>query len=86
MLTAGQGVLHGDRELNPLRIVLQVDQADRSSEVDLQRLTVRSASGEPIQIGEFGQFERVQEDKTIYHKNLQSSRLRIRRDGGATTG
>ncbi len=69
--TAGQGVLHLPRELNPLRIVLRTAEADRSSPIDLQRLTVRSAAGDSIQIGEFGRFEHVAEDQTIYHKNLQ---------------
>jgi multidrug efflux pump subunit AcrB len=71
MLTAGQGVLHLPRELNPLRIVLRAPLSQRSSQVDLERLTVSGASGDVIQIGEFGQFQEVVEDKTIYHKNLQ---------------
>lgn len=71
MMTAGQGVLHLRRELKPLRIVLRASLAERSSQVDLERLTVSSASGDVIQIGEFGHFEEVVEDKTIYHKNLQ---------------
>ena len=71
MMTAGRGVLHLRRELNPLRIVLRATAPERSSQVDLERLTVSSASGDVIQIGEFGHFEEVIEDKTIYHKNLQ---------------
>ena len=71
MMTAGQGVLHLRRELNPLRIELRATVAQRSSQVALERLTVSSASGDVIPIGEFGHFEEVVEDKTIYHKNLQ---------------
>jgi multidrug efflux pump subunit AcrB len=71
LMSAGQGVLHLRRELNPLRIVLRAPVAERSSQVDLERLTVSSTSGDVIQIGEFGHFEEVIEDKTIYHKNLQ---------------
>ena len=71
MMTAGQGVLHLRRELNPLRIVLRAPVSERSSQVDLERLTVNSASGDVIQIGEFGHFQEVTEDQTIYHKNLQ---------------
>lgn len=71
MMTAGQGVLHLRRELNPLRIVLRAPVAERCSQVDLERLTVASTTGDVIQIGEFGHFEEVVEDKTIYHKNLQ---------------
>ncbi len=71
MSTAGAGVLHLRRELNPLRIVLQVPIEGRSSPVDLERLAVKSASGDVIQLGELGHFEQVIDDKTIYHKNLQ---------------
>ena len=71
MMTAGQGVLHLKRELNPLRIVLRAPVAGRSSQVDLHRLTVGSAGGDVIQIGELGRFEELLEDQTIYHKNLQ---------------
>ncbi len=71
MMTAGQGVLHLRRELNPLRIVLRAPAAERSSQVDLESLTVSSAGGDVIQISELGQFEQTIEDKMIYHKNLQ---------------
>jgi multidrug efflux pump subunit AcrB len=70
MMTAGQGALHLRREMNPLRIVLRAPVAERSSHVDLEQLTVTNATGDVIQIAEFGQFEQVVEDKTIYHKNL----------------
>ncbi len=65
------GLLHLATELNPLRIVLQIPREQRSSQVDLERLSVKTASGSVIQIAELGQFDQVVEDKTIYHKNLQ---------------
>ncbi len=86
MMTAGQGVLHLRRELNPLRIVLRAPVSERSSQVDLERLTVSSATGDVIQIGEFGHFEEVVEDKTIYHKNLAARGLRLRGNGRAAAG
>ena len=43
----------------------------RSSQVDLERLSVKTATGDVVQIGELGSFQTVVEDKTIYHKNLQ---------------
>ncbi len=67
----GVGVMHPDRELHPLRIVLQLPRDKRSSRADLERLGVKSATGDVVQIGELGHFETVIEDKTIYHKNLQ---------------
>ena len=71
MLTAGAGVLHLKRELNPLRIELHLPRAKRSSLVDLERLSVKTATGNLIQIAELGHFEKTIQDKTIYHKNLQ---------------
>jgi multidrug efflux pump subunit AcrB len=71
MTTAGRGVLHLKHELNPLRIVLRAPISERSSQVDLERLTVTSSSGDVIPIGELGRFEEVLEDQTIYHKNLE---------------
>ncbi len=66
----GVGVLHPEGELQPLRIVLRVPRKKRSSPVDLERLSVKTASGNIVQIAELGHFEKVLEDKTIYHKNL----------------
>ena len=71
MRTSSAGVMHLQRELNPLRIVLRTPLADRSSRVDLERLTVKSMRGDVIQLGELGHFESAREDKTIFHKNLE---------------
>ncbi len=69
--SSGAGVLHAPGELQPLRIVLQLPRTQRSSQVDLERLSVKTATGDVVQIGELGSFQTVWEDKTIYHKNLQ---------------
>ncbi len=71
MMTAGAGVLHLKHELDPLRIVLRLPRPSRSSLVDLEQLSVKTATGDVIQIAELGHFEQSLEDKTIYHKNLQ---------------
>ncbi len=68
---SGAGVLHAKGELQPLRIVLQLPRAQRSSQVDLTRLSVKTGTGDVVQIGELGSFKTVTQDKTIYHKNLQ---------------
>jgi len=71
MMTAGAGVLHLGRELNPLHIELRLPRQERSSLVDLERLSVKTATGDVIQIAELGHFEETLADKTIYHKNLE---------------
>ncbi len=70
-MTAGAGVLHVERELNPLRIELRLPRDQRSGLSELQRLGVRTASGDVVQIGELGHFAPGLQDKTIFHKNLR---------------
>ena len=69
--SSGAGTLHLDRELNPLTILLRLPRPERSSRVDLARLSVKGAGGELVQIAELGHFEETAQDQTIYHKNLQ---------------
>jgi multidrug efflux pump subunit AcrB len=69
--TSGSGLLHLDREVNPLMIVLRLPRSERSSLVDLERLSVKGSGGQLVQIAELGQFVPSVEDQTIYHKNLQ---------------
>jgi multidrug efflux pump subunit AcrB len=69
--TAAAGVLHLARELNPLHIVLRLARQDRTGLVDLERLSVKGTGNTVVPIAELGHFEKVIEDQTIYHKNLQ---------------
>jgi multidrug efflux pump subunit AcrB len=69
--SGGAGTLHLDRELNPLAILLRLPRPERSSQVDLSRLSVKGAGGELVQIAELGHFEETLQDQTIYHKNLK---------------
>ena len=71
MLTAGAGVLHSDRERNPVRILLHLPRDERSSLAELERLYVPTARGELIQLAELGRFRRTTLERTIYHKNLR---------------
>jgi multidrug efflux pump subunit AcrB len=70
MMTAGAGVLHLDREINPLRIELRLSLDERSGLNELRRLGVKTGSGDVVQIAELGHFEETLQDKTIFHKNL----------------
>jgi multidrug efflux pump subunit AcrB len=65
------GVLHQPQELNPLSIVLRFARPERSTLVDLGRISVKGTNGQLVQIGELGRFREAQQDYTIYHKNLR---------------
>ncbi len=70
-LNPGPGILHLPRELNPLRIQLQLPLDRRSSLAKLADLGVKTSDGHIVRIGELGRFEKTLADQTIYHKNLQ---------------
>jgi multidrug efflux pump subunit AcrB len=62
--------LRVERERNPLRIVVRLPLALRSSERELERLAVRGSS-RLVPLAEIGRWETVASDQTIYHKNLR---------------
>jgi len=66
---AGTG--HLPRELNPLVILMQLPQAERSRVSQLERLGVKTPTGDIVWIGELGRFEELPAEQTIYHKNLR---------------
>lgn len=66
---AGSG--HLPRELNPLTIVMQLPQSERSSLTQLTQLGVKATSGDIVLVGELGRFEELPAEQTIYHKNLR---------------
>src|SRR5690606_7610646 len=59
------GAAHLPRELNPLTMVLQLPQQDRTSLTDLTRLGVKTPTGQIVQLGELGRFEAVPAEQTI---------------------
>ena len=56
---------------NPLPIVLRLPEADRSSVRDLERLYIRGRDGRAIPISQLGKWVELQNEQTIYHKNLR---------------
>jgi multidrug efflux pump subunit AcrB len=64
-------VLHQPQELNPLNIVLRFTRPERSTTLDLGRISVKGGNGQLVQIGELGHFRAAVADHTIYHKNLR---------------
>ncbi|MEK6799680.1 MAG: efflux RND transporter permease subunit [Planctomycetota bacterium] len=65
------GLVHSDRERNPLVIALRIPRSERSSAADLSQIHVKGRSGDLIALGELGRWEDSSVARTIYHKNLQ---------------
>jgi multidrug efflux pump subunit AcrB len=72
LATSGEtaGLLHDDREQEDIPIVLQLDRPTRSDLEQLRGLRVMSRTGNMVSVGDLTRVELVQEDKSIYHKNL----------------
>jgi multidrug efflux pump subunit AcrB len=81
---AGSG--HLPRELNPLVILLQLPQADRTRISQLERLGVKGPAGEIVRVGELGRFEEMPAEQTIYHKNLRQVAYVTAEMAGRTPG
>ncbi len=64
-------VLHLPHEVEPLWIELKVPREHRSAINDLEEIYVQGNQGEIVQLGSLGKFVSVDEEKTIYHKNLK---------------
>jgi multidrug efflux pump subunit AcrB len=64
------GLLHQEREREDVPVVLRLDRAARSDLSEILRLRVASENGRLVSVGELASVERVEEDKSIYHKNL----------------
>lgn len=64
-------VLHVPKEVDPLYVELRMPLAQRSAIDDLEELYVQGESGQTVQLGALGEFQRELEDKTIYRKNLE---------------
>jgi multidrug efflux pump subunit AcrB len=72
LATSGEtvGLLHDDEEKEDIPIILHLDRATRSDLEQLQGLRVMSRTGNLVSVGDLTRIELVQEDKSIYHKNL----------------
>jgi len=75
LLTALKGVsaglVHFDREREPVDLFIRMPIAERASLVSLKEVSVPSASGPLVPLGEIVSVKDGIEDKTIYHKNLR---------------
>lgn len=60
-----------DAEKEPVEIFLRMPVEQRSNLTDLQTLTIPSASGHQVRLGELVKMHETVEEKTIYHKNMK---------------
>lgn len=65
------GLLHLDREKEPVDIFLRMPLAQRANINSLQTLTIPSSSGRLVPMAELVSLQEGIEEKTIYHKNLK---------------
>jgi len=65
------GLVHADRERNPLTIELRMPRAARSSAADLSQIHVKGRGGDIVPLAELGRWDERSVAKTIFHKNLQ---------------
>ncbi len=65
------GLVHADRERNPLAIELRIPRAVRSSTADLSQIHLKGRGGDLVPLAELGRWDERSVANTIYHKNLQ---------------
>jgi len=63
------GILHNPVSFDPVNIVLQLNDADKTDINDLQNLKVINAQGQAIGIGDLVDIKRQTREKNIYRKN-----------------
>ncbi|MFZ5759708.1 MAG: efflux RND transporter permease subunit [Thermodesulfobacteriota bacterium] len=68
---ASVGLLHDEREKEPVEIILRAALADRADVAALSELAVPGADGRPVPLAALVQVVEDIENKTIYHKNLK---------------
>jgi multidrug efflux pump subunit AcrB len=68
---ASAGLVHMDREKEPVDIFLRLPLEQRANLAALQSVTIPSPSGKLIPLAELVKTREGIEDKTIYHKNLK---------------
>ncbi|GAU08176.1 efflux RND transporter permease subunit [Desulfoplanes formicivorans] len=65
------GLVHLEHERQPLRIRLTLPRALRSDVTGLGQIPVKTSFDTMIPLAELGTFERIPQDRTIMHKNLE---------------
>ncbi|MHC5010627.1 MAG: efflux RND transporter permease subunit, partial [Planctomycetota bacterium] len=63
--------LHTEREVQPLEVQVRLPRSLRTSQADLERLTIVGSDGASVSLGELGTFEASAQEGPIYRKNLR---------------
>ncbi len=66
------GLVHFDREKEPVGILLRAPLRERSGLASLEEVSVPSSTGAFIPLSQLVKVREGEQDKTIYHKNLKS--------------
>ncbi len=64
------GLLHEEKEQEPLPITLRLDRADRTDLDRIRRMPVQGHTGPPVTLAELTRVRETREGSYIYHKNL----------------
>jgi multidrug efflux pump subunit AcrB len=68
---ASAGIVHLEREKEPVEIFLRMPQAERSNLTALQSVAIPSPSGRMVPLAELVKTKEGLEETTLYHKNLK---------------
>lgn len=68
---ASAGLLHDEREKEPVELLLRAALPDRANSSALQELTLTATDGSQVPLAGLVRLEQGNENKTIYHKNLK---------------
>jgi multidrug efflux pump subunit AcrB len=63
------GVIHDQVSFDPINIVLQLSDADKTNLNDVKKVMVLNQQGEPVPVGDLGYLTKTIREKSIYRKN-----------------
>ena len=61
--------LYQEKEVDPVPIILQLNEKERSTVRDLQKINLRSQNGDMVSLGDISRVEQGLQDKSIFRKN-----------------
>lgn len=68
---SNQDTIRIEGERTPTRINVRLPRAQRSSALDLTRLSIAGRQGQQVPLAELGRWQQTRVTQTIYHKNLE---------------
>lgn len=68
---SNQDTIRMEGERNSMRINVRLPRTQRSSALDLTRLSIGGRQGQQVPLAELGRWEKTRVTQTIYHKNLE---------------